>query len=118
VGTRRNTGKALGAVVNAITYSGTNDFEASVFGFTAGSALSAGAKSEPTFRQTTSLKYDVGARIGGPLIARPAWYSAAYNPRRERTDLEVLGFRRFPRRADNAHLCYETHVARHSRRER
>jgi hypothetical protein len=84
-------GRAIGAVVNAVTYSGTNDFEANVFGFTSHSALAATPKAQPTLRQEKALEYDVGTRIGGPLVRDRLWYSAAYNPHISRVEREIQG---------------------------
>jgi hypothetical protein len=55
-------GKALGAVVNAVTYSGTNEFEVDVFAFGTTDALSASPRSEPRLRVKSSREYDVGVR--------------------------------------------------------
>ena len=83
-------GRALGAVVNAVTYSGTNDFEVSLFGFATHSAMSATPKVVPTLRESGALSFDVGLRVGGPVVRERLWYSAAYNPRVERLDREIL----------------------------
>lgn len=88
-------GKALGAVVNAVTYSGTNDFGFSVFGFATHSALSAEPKAQPTLRESNVLGYDVGVRVGGPIIRDRLWYSAAYNPRIWHSDREITGLGSF-----------------------
>lgn len=82
-------GRGLGAVVNAVTYSGTNTFEASFFATGSHSALAADSKAQPTLRETAALAYDVGARIGGPVVRDRMWFSAAYNPRLERASRDV-----------------------------
>jgi hypothetical protein len=89
-------GKALGAVVNAVTYSGTNDFGINVFGFTTGGGLSATPRQHPTLRESNALGYDVGLRVSGPIMRDRLWYSAAYNPRIWGSDREITdlgGFR-------------------------
>jgi hypothetical protein len=84
-------GKALSAVVNAVTYTGTNDFDINVFAFATNGALSAKPKAEPTLRESNALSYDVGVRVAGPIIRDRLWYSAAYNPRIWRSDREITG---------------------------
>ncbi len=84
-------GRALGALVNAVTYSGTNDHEANVFGFATHDALAADAKVQPGLRETRSVSYDVGARLSGPIERDRLWYSAAYNPRVDETEKEIPG---------------------------
>lgn len=95
-------GRALGAIINAVTYTGTNTFEADLFGFFTHSALSAAPKAAPVLRETGSLSYDVGGRVSGPVVRDRLWFSAAYNPRRQHADREVSSFGRFSddRRSD------------------
>ena len=87
-------GRALGAVVNAITYSGTNDFEANVFGFVQPSALSLDPRVASAITETGPVSYDVGARVSGPILRDRLWYSAALNPRVDEAtkELYVRGF--------------------------
>ena len=82
-------GNALGALVNAITYSGTNDFESSVFAFGTTSRLRARPKAEPTLRESAAMSYDVGIRVSGPVLRDRLWYSAAYNPRVDRINRAI-----------------------------
>ncbi len=84
-------GRALGAVVNAVTYSGTNALEAQVFGFVAHGALAATPRALPALRETGHAAYDVGARVSGPVVRSRLWFTAAYNPRVERVDKELTG---------------------------
>ncbi len=85
-------GRALGAVVNAVTYSGTNRFEADIFGFLTHDALAAAPKAQ-VLRETGTGGYDVGARASGPVVRDRLWFSAAMNPRLDRVEKElpVLG---------------------------
>lgn len=83
-------GKALGAIVNAVTYAGSNVFDSNVFAFFTHDAFAAQAKAQPVLKETRFYNYDVGARVGGPLIRDRLWYSAAYNPRIERAE-KILG---------------------------
>jgi hypothetical protein len=84
-------GNALGAVVNAVTYSGTNEVEGNAFGFLAHSALSADPKAQPTLRETDALSYDAGFRLSGPVERDRIWYSLAYNPRVQQARREIQG---------------------------
>lgn len=84
-------GKALGAVVNAVTYSGTNDFGVNIFGSTTNDRLMAKPRQLPTLRESNGLSYDVGARVSGPIVRDRFWYSAAYNPRIWGSDREITG---------------------------
>jgi hypothetical protein len=91
-------GRALGAVVNAVTYSGTNDFEINVFGFLQPSALSLDPRVAPAITQSGAVSYDVGARASGPILRDRLWYSAALNPRVDRVEKEITGLGMFPDR--------------------
>ncbi len=82
-------GRALGAIVNAVTYSGTNDFESNVFAFATHSELAATPTAQPTLRETGAVSYDIGGRVSGPVIRDQLWFSAAYNPRVESVDREI-----------------------------
>ena len=88
-------GRALGAVVNAVTYSGTNDLEMNVFGFVQPSALAFDPRVAPTITQSGAVSYDVGARVSGPILRDRLWYSAALNPRVDRVDKEITGLGMF-----------------------
>ena len=79
-------GKALGAIVNAVTYAGSNDFDANVFGFMTHDRLTSQPRAQPSIREARSFSYDVGARAGGRIIRDRLWYAAAYNPRISETD--------------------------------
>ncbi len=88
-------GSALGALVNAVTYSGTNVFETNFFAFGTHSSLSSRPKAEPTLREAGAMSYDVGVRISGPVLRDRLWYSVAYNPRVDRVDREIQGHGKF-----------------------
>jgi hypothetical protein len=85
-------GRALGAVVNAITYSGTNNFEANVFSFVQPSVLAFSPRVAPAITESGAVSYDVGVRVSGPVMRDRLWYSAALNPRVDRVDKEMTGF--------------------------
>lgn len=87
-------GRALGAVVNAVTYSGTNEFEANVFGFVQPSALSLSPRLAPVITESGAVSYDAGVRVSGPVVRDRLWYSAALNPRVDEATKEfyIRGF--------------------------
>lgn len=84
-------GRALGAVVNAVTYSGTNEVEWSVFAFTQPSALSLEPRPLPNVSPGEADTWDVGVRLSGPVLRDRVWYSMALNPRRETVRKDVTG---------------------------
>jgi hypothetical protein len=84
-------GRALGAVVNAVTYSGTNDFESSVFGFLQPGSLAMKPRQAPTVGERGAVSYDFGARASGPLVRDRLWYSVAANPRIDRVEKDIIG---------------------------
>jgi hypothetical protein len=84
-------GRALGAIINAVTYSGTNEFEANIFGYFTHDAFAMAPRAQPTLRETGAASYDVGARISGPVMRDRLWFSAAWNPRIEQADRVILG---------------------------
>jgi len=84
-------GRALGAVVNALTYSGTNDLEMNVFGFVQPSGLAMDPRVATAVAEAGAVSYDVGARASGPMVRDRLWYSAAGNPRVDQVDKEITG---------------------------
>ncbi len=84
-------GRALGAVVNAVTYSGTNDFEMNAFGFVQPGELTMDAKMAEAVTAQKPTSYDWGVRLGGPLVRDRLWYSAAVNPRTDRIEKQITG---------------------------
>ena len=89
-------GRALGAVVNAVTYSGTNDLEANIFAFIEPSALALEPRPLPGVSSGDAASYDVGARVSGPIAKDRLWYSAALNARGNNVDRVVAGVGTFP----------------------
>jgi hypothetical protein len=94
-------GNALGALVNAVTYSGTNDFEANIFAYGTHSGLRARPRAEPTLRESKAASYDIGLRVSGPVLRDRIWYSAAYNPRVDRVAREIQGQGEFTDRTNS-----------------
>jgi hypothetical protein len=82
-------GRALGAVVDAVTYAGTNRFEANVFGLTQPGSLTMDAKGTSTSTAEGATYYEYGARVSGPLVRDRLWYSLALNPRTESADYKI-----------------------------
>lgn len=86
-------GRALGAVVNAVTYTGSNEFETNVFGYFTNSTLAAEPRAGGRAELTTGkfVSYDVGFRVSGPIARDRLWFSAAYNPLARRMEKEIPG---------------------------
>jgi outer membrane receptor protein involved in Fe transport len=79
-------GRALGAIVNVVTKSGSNEFHGSVFGHLQTAALTAGAKT--ILREGTAIdsatnqdnRFDLGAEVGGPIIKDKLWFHVGFTP--------------------------------------
>src|SRR5262249_25288578 len=69
-------GRAAGAVVNAITKSGTNQFKGVIFGETAPNSLTAADYFVRTqnLEKPTSVRRDWGGVIGGPMVKNRAFF--------------------------------------------
>ncbi len=83
---------ALGGVVNTITYSGSNEFHASVFGFLTNNNFSSAPRlsaSQPP--EGSYANYDVGFGLGGPVVKDRLWYYVAYDPDVASEDVYVNG---------------------------
>jgi hypothetical protein len=83
---------ALGGALNVITYSGTNEFHGSVFGFYTNNSFS----KDPTLGLTDPTQmpfsnFDVGFGLGGPILRDQLWFYVAYNPTFTRRDVNVPG---------------------------
>jgi outer membrane receptor protein involved in Fe transport len=79
-------GRALGAIVNVVTKTGSNQFHGSVFGHYQPNALT--ADSNRILREGTAIdretnqdfRYDVGAELGGPIIKDKLWFHVGVTP--------------------------------------
>lgn len=92
-------GRAIGGTVDAVTYSGGNRFEGDVFGFFTNGALTGAPRiGLKDVRSDDPMSYDVGARVGGPIVRDRLWYALAYNPQVESADRAVPGWGNFPDR--------------------
>jgi hypothetical protein len=90
-------GRALGGIVNVITHSGSNEFQAKAFGFFTNNRL-ASARQRGLVELGTGdfTRYDAGLSFGGPIVRDKLWYFLAYNGKVEAEDItfEGLGVRR------------------------
>ncbi|HEY0477674.1 MAG TPA: TonB-dependent receptor [Kofleriaceae bacterium] len=79
-------GRAIGAIVNVVTKSGSNEFHGSVFGHLQPNALTADART--ILREGTAIdrvlnqdyRYDLGAELGGPIIKDKLWFHVGFTP--------------------------------------
>src|SRR5216117_3082365 len=86
-------GRAMGGLVNAVTYSGGNTFEGDVFAFFTDRALTGEQRTGfNDVRSDQFTSYDVGARVGGPIMRDRLWFSAAYNAQVESAERAVPGW--------------------------
>ena len=88
-----DTRSSLGGLINVITYSGSNEFHGSVFGFYTSSRLVSSQKfGALDVSQGAFTDYDLGFGLGGPVIRDRLWFYAAYNPTSYNRDVEVPDF--------------------------
>jgi hypothetical protein len=83
---------SLGGLVNAVTYSGGNEFSGQVFGFFTNNNFSQSAihaELEPSKGKYS--QYDFGLSLGGPIIRDKLWFYGAFNPTVEREDILIPG---------------------------
>src|SRR6058998_957477 len=86
-------GRAIGGLVNAVTYSGGNTFDGNVFVFFTDRGLTGEQRTGfNDVRSDEFTNYDVGARVGGPIMRDRLWFSAAYNPQVESAERAVPGW--------------------------
>jgi hypothetical protein len=85
---------SLGGLINVVTFSGSNDFHGSVFGFYTSNQFTGyqtvGLLDDPS--QGDFNNYDIGFSIRGPILADKLWFSAAYNPTFENHQVKVPSF--------------------------
>jgi len=86
-------GKAMGGIINVVTYSGSNTFHANAFAYLTGSGFAGDPKPAISSIKVENFStYDVGLSLSGPIIRNKLWYFAAYNPSFDDTDIEIPGF--------------------------
>ncbi|MCU0344154.1 MAG: TonB-dependent receptor [Ignavibacterium sp.] len=84
---------SLGGLINVVTYSGSNEFHGSVFGFYTSNKLAENQKyGSLDVNQGDFTNYDFGFGLGGPIILDKLWFYAAYNPNFNNRDVEVPNF--------------------------
>ncbi len=83
---------SLGGIMNAVTFSGGNEFHGTVFSYLTNNSLrgtprlAGGQSPEGDFSN-----FDVGFGVGGPIIKDRLWYYAAYDPNFNYSDVFVNG---------------------------
>jgi outer membrane receptor for ferrienterochelin and colicin len=83
---------SLGGLVNAVTYSGGNEFSGQIFGFFTNNNFSQSAvRAELEPGKGDLSQYDFGFSLGGPIIRDKLWFFGAYNPTVAREDVLVPG---------------------------
>jgi hypothetical protein len=78
-GSTADAPQALGGVINVVTPSGGERLEGNLFGFYTADALRTRPLPVLGATETGFRFYDVGGRVGGPILQRRLWFSAAYN---------------------------------------
>lgn len=85
-------GRALGGIVNVITYSGSNEIKGKLFGFFTNQNLAGTYRPGKVKQKIDSFStYDFGLSLGGPLIRDNLWFYLAYNPTFEDREVEIPG---------------------------
>ena len=86
-------GRAMGGIINVVTYSGSNTFHANAFAYLTGSGLAGDPRTAISNTQVENFSmYDVGLSLSGPIIRDKLWYFASYNPGFDNKDIEFPGF--------------------------
>lgn len=89
-------GRALGAIVNAVTHTGGNTFETQAFGYLSHGALALSPRQAPVLAEGDAVNGEFGVRMSGPIVRDRAWFTVAYGPRRERVERTIAGFGTYP----------------------
>lgn len=87
-------GKATGGIINVVTPSGSNEFEAGAFSYFTGDALTSKQKENSMSPRDIKdyVNYDFGLSAGGPIVQDKFWYYLAYNSIFENQDIQVPGY--------------------------
>jgi hypothetical protein len=86
-------GRSSGGIINVITHSGSNEFQASGFGYFTNNSFTAAAERGPLqYEQDAFGRYDFGLSVGGPIARDNLWYFFAYDRTSETEDLDIPGF--------------------------
>lgn len=90
---------SLGGIINAITFSGGNDFSGQVFGFFTNNNFSNQPRiAETELPKSDYAQYDAGFVFGGPVLRDQVWFSLAYSPSVRNEEVKVPGFGFYPDR--------------------
>ncbi len=93
-------GRATGAVINAVTRSGTNELAGSVVAYVTPGALVAARARTPSQATSieatadTGLELELGFELGGPIVKDRAWFWIGVAPKVERTAITRITQRR------------------------
>jgi hypothetical protein len=93
-GQQAEYGRMTGGIVNAITKSGSNEFNGAIFGFNSGGSLNADNETAIKLPATATTigevdkQYDFGANLGGYIMKDRLWFFGTYN-RTNQTDLSI-----------------------------
>ena len=83
-------GRAMGGIINVVTYSGSNEFHGGIFGFLTNSALAGEVSRGLADAKVEDFStYDFGLSLGGPIVRDRLWFFAAYNASFENKDVEI-----------------------------
>jgi hypothetical protein len=92
-GSTAEDAQALGGVVNVVTPSGGERLRGGLFGFYSVDALRTHPQAVLGSTESGFRLYDLGAKVGGPVLPRRLWFFAAYNRTSEARD-HTLSFGR------------------------
>lgn len=83
-------GKSLGGIINVVTHSAGDRFNAEAFGFVTNHRLADDYRPGLLDAQVTAFStYDFGLSLSGPIVRQRLSFLAAYNPSFERQDIEI-----------------------------
>lgn len=92
-------GKSLGGIINVVTSSPKNRFNAKAFGFVTNHRLAADYRPGLLEARVPAFStYDMGLSASGPVVPGRLFILAAYNPSFERKDVELLNLGVYPDR--------------------
>ena len=80
---------SLGGLVNAVTYSGGNEFSGQVYGFFTNNDFAGTPRQGTSPLPLTYRQYDVGGSVGGPIVRDRLWFFGAYNPLSSHEDVSL-----------------------------
>lgn len=86
-------GRALGGIVNVVTWSGGDEFRGEAFGFYTGTGLSGEWRRGLADANIDGRDDgDAGLSLGGPIVRRRLWFFGAYSRSVTTQDITVPGF--------------------------